>query len=838
MRKGTLLRIAAITATVLAWPQLAAASEFNFDIGSQDFTAVLNETVTAGVAFRVENQDKRNIGKSDLNPNVCSGVYQSCQGLQRTQIYPAAHLAAAPGAGSINFDDGDLNYKRYDITQSPIVWTHDLKITHGNFGFFYRGRAIFDPANYYFTEYHPNRITSDNVNSVGTAGPTGLLAPNPSNRYMPRVYGPGGVVRNSRSEKDAQQIGLRYDFLDTNFFGKIPLTEGRDLNFRIGRQTVQWGESTVAILNSINQAQPINANNFYRSGNGLLEDLYVPVNMVRLSTKVVDNVNVEGYYQFEWKPVEPPTPGTLNSFVDLGTPNSRDTVSASFGSVAEDPERLAGGKLDNPLTLITPTSLNVPRLADKKASDQGQYGFKLSYYAEWLNNGTDLSLYFMNYHSKLPYLSTYSTNASCARAEGNPYHNNAQNITQFLNDCPNLPLTALSASSQLGVDTALLLAQSPGSLFDLGGTNDPSSLPGLLALLGPQPGKPLADAVPFDTARIQFEYPENRKLIGFSFNTTYGDYSFQGEVSYRPNLPLQVSAVDLVFAAFGPTLSRCHDQAVGCLGTTNTVGFTENGGNNYSLYPSSNFVDANGNNPYPDNLSLVIGALPGSARSFPNFIIPYRGGVVGENAPNSYIQGYIPGKVLNYVFGATRVLGASENWIGADQVILLYELAATQVLNLPKFSDLQIEGPGTAYTSASAGADGSGADGSKLACSTNKACSYGPDGLRFNPYQAKRNQFANAFSGGYRIVGRISYESVLPGISVQPLLIFQHDVYKNAPGPGPNFIEGRVQLNSVFEVRYEKSTSISLTYNLYTNGGNNNLYRDRDNIGFFLKYQF
>ncbi len=183
-----------------------------------------------------------------------------------------------------------------------------------------------------------------------------------------------------------------------------------------------------------------------------------------------------------------------------------------------------------------------------------------------------------------------------------------------------------------------------------------------------------------------------------------------------------MAIVDLAFAAFGPTLTRCHDESLGCFGTTNTVAFTENGGNAYSVYPSNNFVDGNGNNPFPDNLSLVVGSVPGSARSFPNFIIPYRGGTIGENAPNSYIQGYIPGKVLQYTFGATRVLGASENWIGADQVILLYEVAATHIMNLPNFSRLQIEGPGTAYTSASAGADGSGADGSRLACSTNPSC--------------------------------------------------------------------------------------------------------------------
>ena len=810
----------------------ARALEFDVNFLDRDFEAVVNQTITAGVGFRLEERDSRLVGKSNINPNVCGGVYQTCQGLHREQVYPAQQLRRSPGAASINFDDGNLNFDRGDVTQSPIVWTHDLKIESGDFGFFYRGRAVYDPALYHLKTNRPNVITSDNFASVGNQTPG-----SPSTRYFGQTFGPGAQAGGSLAEAEAQQIGLRYQFLDTNFFGSIPLPGNRDLQFRIGRQTVQWGESTVAILNSINQAQPISANNFYRYGNGLLEDLYIPVNMFRLSTNITDGLSVEGYYQFEYRSVEIPVPGTLQSFVDLGTPNQRDSVNAAFGGAADDPECLAGGRLDNPLTLITPTCLRIGRAADRRASDQGQFGFKLTYFAEEVNNGTEFSAYFLNYHSQLPYVSAYATNASCARREGSAVGIDARNTAEFLQSCPNLPLTALSASSQLGIDTVNLALQSPGVLADLG-VADLNSLPGFANLLLPRPGLQQSDAVPFDTAKIQLEYPENRKLIGFSFNTTYGEYSYQGEISYRPNVPLQVAIVDVVFASFGPTLTRCHDAAIGCAGSTATLGFTEDGGNTYTQYDSSNFVDANGNSPYGDNINLVVGAAPGSARSFPNFITPYRGGTIGENAPNSYIQGWIPGKVLNYVFGATRVLSASENWIGADQVILLYEVAATHVLNLPRFDQLQIEGPGAAYTHASAGADGSGADGSRLACSTNVSCTVGPDGLRFNPFQASRNQFAHSLAGGYRVVGRLSYESVLPGISVQPIIIFQHDVYNNSPGPGANYVEGRIQMNSVIEVRYEKSLSFSIAYNMYTRGGGNNVYRDRDNIGFFLKYQF
>ncbi|MGQ0700227.1 MAG: DUF1302 family protein [Panacagrimonas sp.] len=820
-----------IPALLLAGPA-ANAVEYDFSAGGFDFSSVLNNTLTLGAAWRIEGRSNDLVGKSNLDPGVCSGPYQSCQGLHRLQNFPAQRLASAPGMASINFDDGNLNYNKGDIIQAPLKLSQDLTVSFGDYGIFVRGLGIFDQANYFdFRNFYPNQITAENVGSVGIVGsPT-------SNRYLPRVYGPGAPVRSDRAEDEAQEIGLRYDLLDANFYGSLPFVGERELTFRLGRQTVNWGQSTVAVVNSVNQAQPVNANSLYRLGFGLLEELFVPVGMARFSTELVNDVGVEIYYQYEWDPVEIPTPGSYMSFVDIGTDNLRGTVNAAFGGAADDPDHV-GAPLDNPLTLITPTTLTLDRRGDNEARDQGQYGIGLKYYAEELNNGTEFAAYFMNYHSKLPYVSFYSTDPSCARREGSSRGIDATNTLEFLAGCPNLPVTAPSASSQLALDLVTLAAQRPGALADLGaGTLDLGAiLGGVGGLLLPQPGQQISDAVPLDTAQIQLEYPEDLKMFGFSFTTTAGELSLQGELSYRPKLPLQVALIDLAFASFGPTLTRCHDRNLGCLGASAGLGFNEAG--SYVVYDGNNFTDASGNNPYPDAINLVVGAAPGSARSFPNFIVPYRGGVVGENPPNSYIRGWIPGKVAQYNFGATQVLGPNENWIAADQVILLYELAATHVLNMPDFDKLQIEGPLTATTHASAGADGSGADGSRLACSTNPSCSVGPDGLRFNPYQAPRSAFADAFSWGYRIVGRIAYESVFPSISIQPLFIWSQDIGGNSPGPAGNFVEGRKTLNFLLETRYGKSYSFTIAYNSFFGGGKDNLYEDRDNLGFYVKYQF
>ena len=59
------------------------------------------------------------------------------------------------------------------------------------------------------------------------------------------------------------------------------------------------------------------------------------------------------------------------------------------------------------------------------------------------------------------------------------------------------------------------------------------------------------------------------------------------------------------------------------------------------VYDIGDHTDADGNVPYEDTVFLLLAGGPNSARAFPSFIIPFRGGVLGENPPNSRIKGYI-----------------------------------------------------------------------------------------------------------------------------------------------------------------------------------------------------
>ena len=862
-----------VVVSVVGFSAPAFAIDFKLPFGEDGIDAVLNTATSFGAQMRMQERSADLVGKANLDPSVCGRLpgldgtpgtgrplYQSCQGLFRTQTYPAARLSQVPGQFSGNFDDGNLNYGKHDITQAPFKITQDLTLTHGDFGFFARALGFYDVVNADFSEYHPNRITNENASRVGI--PVTPLNNNglPRNDSKPcgdrapvagvpcgLLYGPGEVVRNGRDSETQRQIGYNVQLLDAVVYGKLPFL-GQELTVKFGRQTINWGESTLLVINSLNQAQPVNANNFLRTG-FQVEEVFTPQTSLYISGQPLDGVTFETFYDFEWSPVEIPAKGSYFSFADFGTDNAGDFATASFGGAAEDPDG-AGFLIDNALSGLTNTSLRVQRLRDntpKKFGLTNQFGASLKYYAEWLNNGTELGLYFMNYHSKLPYISTYAALDSCAR--------NSRSTVQFLADCPDIPL--------------------------LHGLTDPNN-----------PAAATSDPILFDTAKLQFEYPENIKMLGVSFNTTLGEFSIQGEVAYRPDLPLQVDVEDLLFAAYGPTLTRCHNPDISassgpnprtgtCQGTgtlTGTLtqpvlgmlppelaslltgiagsgpvgGIGTDANGNVIVYPGSDYVvDGTGSlGSYADTFDLAVGHAVGSARAFPSFVTAYRGGAVGENPgsnPNlpydrnnpGYIRGYERMQVYQFNLGGTQVLGATDNFIGADQIINLFEVGATWVPGLPPLDELQFDAPGT-LTHASAGADGTGADRSRQACSTNPTCSFGGDGLRFNPTQANLDLFPDKFSWGYRIISLIKYESVFPGISFQPMIIWQHDVGGTAPQPlDTNFVEGRKTATINIEARYKSALSIVPGYTWFTGGADGaNVYKDRDFAQVYVKYQF
>lgn len=167
-------RLGLASAFALAVLTSPVALAINFNFGSEG-EATINTTITLGAGWRMQDRALDLVLKANLDPGVCGGQFQSCQGLFRDQSFTAARLAAAPGHFSPNFDDGNWNYDKGDMFSGVDKVTQDITLTWGDSGVLVKSLFFYDEVNNNFEEYHPNIITADNVNEVGLRNP--LLNP-------------------------------------------------------------------------------------------------------------------------------------------------------------------------------------------------------------------------------------------------------------------------------------------------------------------------------------------------------------------------------------------------------------------------------------------------------------------------------------------------------------------------------------------------------------------------------------------------------------------------------------------------------------------------------------
>lgn len=772
------MRLILLATLAVLFPVSAFAVNLQFDWGS----ANLNTTVEAGGQWRMQRRANDLIGKANLNPQLCA--QSSCQGhtiapgtFGLPGEGPAVNQQAvdAPGQFSVNNDDGNLNFDQYDVTQAVTKFSQDITVDFDAFDipfrFFARYNAHYDFENFDRPEFHPNQITPD------------AIADNGGNRRL----SVGEATTRTRNDVQQRQLGLGFDLLDFSLNARLPFFGDRNLDLTIGRHPINWGESTVLVVGSLNTFIAPNLNALFRPAFLNLEEVFVPTGAVSWRTDLTRDIGIFGFYGYEWQPAEIPPPGSFFSFVDVGTDNATDNVNIGFGKVPEDPNRLAFAN-QTMLSALTDTTLTAELKPELEPDDGGQFGLGLSFYFPFLFTGTEVNLYAARYHSRLPYLSSFAGDTGCLQ-DAVPTGNSTTDTLALLNACP---------QADLNVVTQAVLS---------GGSARPEQNVG-----STEPGSG-GNAFPLDSIAFQLEYPEDIDMIGASFNAAFGDVSVQGEVSYRPNLPLQIANADLAFAALNTAFpAGCSNPGSGCEPAS----------------AADHFVIG-----LPPLGTPEIADIPGQAQGVPQYVLAYRGiDAVTDLQPGDRIRGFERFRVMNYILGATYIIGP-DNPLRADQIILLGEAGATHILDLPGLAELQIEAAGV-FTSASAGADGSGADGSRQARSTLT----GPSGSRFNPTQADLDGYVDSLAWGTRIVAVIRYESVFPGISFEPVVMINNDWKGTSPGPGENYVEGRQNYMVNVEMRVRNALSFSAGYSWFTGAGERNLYRDRDFAQLGVRYRF
>ncbi|MBX3492687.1 MAG: DUF1302 domain-containing protein [Parvibaculum sp.] len=273
---------------------------------------------------------------------------QSCAYISVANGGCASALGVSP---SSNTDDGNINFGRGDLYTARAKFVTDIEGKWENFGAFTRVKGFYD------------YIGHKRAGEVNTP------------------YGRRPLEDVTRGDAAHSAASWNLELLDAFVYGNFDILGGNSLNVRLGRQVVNWGESLV-IPGGINQYQPVDISALRTPGAEIKEAL-LPVEKLYVSLNLPANMNVEGWVDFKWRSIEADPVGTLFSPLDFYGP---------------------GGAYIN---LGADTPVNVTQLLrapDDEPDDFGAFGLKFGYLADWLNDGTELGLYYVRYSSVLPIL--------------------------------------------------------------------------------------------------------------------------------------------------------------------------------------------------------------------------------------------------------------------------------------------------------------------------------------------------------------------------------------------------------------------------------------------------
>jgi hypothetical protein len=613
---GLVARAPLAAAVALGLLMAPAAQAFEFSRG--ELTGSLDTTVSYGYSWRVEERDDDLVAKSFFNPLLCTqnvplgaipvgpGRCSSTGGVPGS----AAQLAA-PGRFSANRDDGNLKYDDGDAISNAFKITSEISLNWRTWGAFARATYFYDFEN---------------------------------------------ADRDDLTQIAKDRIGQRFRMLDAFVFKDFELGDDGALGgtVRLGRQVVSWGEGTF-IQNGINVINPVDLSALRVAG-AELKEAFLPIDMAWGSINLSENVALEALYMFEFEEIEVDASGTFFSANDFGTPGGT-YVMLGFGTTPQpvnNPERFGSTCYAGPAGFATSDRFAelsaiygpataaqiiaigcgnaVGRIEDRAASDEGQFGLALRWYAEALNE-TEFGFYFLNYHSRVPLLSGRAVNSPTVGAA---------------------------------------------------------------------------------SGRFFVEYPEDIQMFGLSWNTTLpGGIAWQGEVSHRPNAPLQVDDVELLFAALSPL------------------------------------------NPF----------IPAPALRFNSQL--------GQFALGQEVRGWREHEISQLQMTFTK---AFAEVLGANQLALVAEVGGTEVWDLPNQSELRYEGEGTDTgggcdvedVNAAGGIGGAGA--LLFGCLRNPLTQTGgfPTAFSWGYRLAARADYSSAFGTPLTLSPRLAFNHDVNGITPGP----------------------------------------------------------------------
>lgn len=378
----------AILAALCAAP--VQAGDFEFWGVSAKYTLVGN----AAASWRIEEPDDRIIDSPSR------------------QSVPIAEELKFPESN--NFDDGDRNFKQYDLVNSRASLLGDIEFNWKNYGLLLRGDAFYDDV------YYDNNSNAHN-------------APDRINTTQEPF--------DSFTDAADKFSGARVRLLDAYAYGDFYFGDTMALQLRLGRHIAAWGQTLFFNGLALSQATA-DATRATLPG-AEVKSILLPTNQVSMRFTLNEKITLLGQYQFEFNEFEINPVGEFFSPADVVGPGrefaygirnpfdpevlaSFDITNAStLAEVIMTIDEVFDGQLDsaqlqaliaslpieflpslflplggagNPLNV--PANLGPAYAGDiKPDEDDKQYGFGIEYA---LTDITQLGAYYLRYHQKTP----------------------------------------------------------------------------------------------------------------------------------------------------------------------------------------------------------------------------------------------------------------------------------------------------------------------------------------------------------------------------------------------------------------------------------------------------
>ncbi len=289
---------------------------------------------------------------------------------------------------------------------------------------------------------------------------------------------------------------------------------------------------------------------------------------------------------------------------------------------------------------------------------------------------------------------------------------------------------------------------------------------------------------------IFLEYPDDIEVIGMSFNTTAFGWGVQGEVAYRPNMPLQQDTDMVTISAIAGACT--WEQFTGVKGLLYGQQLTPTTCGDYSNY-----------------------------------------------------QGYVEERVTTYDIGTTATFTRSNplvSFLGADLAVLLTEFQYIDAPGIEKYNyDYKADRNPTNNI----------ADSTELVISvmTNRAprlasrCTSGSDlplggVLSIDPRDINVCRPTEHSSGGL-LFAQLQYNNVFgTAYSAKPTVVYTRGISGMSPSPAASWVEDQYTTGLSLEIEKQGGIKARLGFTMYEGDDLYNPNIDRDNVSLAVSYAY